>query len=133
MSTSGGGEKDSEQGSGDPKVVAGTTTMGGEFAEVKQAPRLLPILHVDPSSEDEETEANVTTTSKFIRNGNELRRSLRRINSMTRRKLSPASSKENTKSSKRKHSIDGSSVASGEVNSRHCKVEPDYNSCSGRV
>ena len=50
------------------------------------------VLQIDPSSETDEDEehtgANVNSSmevaNKFIRNGNEIRRSLRRINSLTR-------------------------------------------------
>ena len=50
------------------------------------------MLQIDPSSETDEDEEHTGTNvnssmevaNKFIRNGNEIRRSLRRINSLTR-------------------------------------------------
>ena len=55
----------------------------GEFSEAKSR-LLLPPIILEPEKEQ-------TSTSKFLKNGSEFRRSLRRINSLTRRKLSPSS------------------------------------------
>ena len=57
----------------------------GEFSEAKSR-LLLPPIILEPEKEQSAT----TTTSKLLKNGSEFRRSLRRINSLTRRKLSPS-------------------------------------------
>ena len=89
-------------------VVTGETNIPVSTSVSEASKRLAPLLLVDqPSSEDEPEEMTQTPiTSKFIRNGSELRRSLRRINSITRRKLSPSSTSVAAKSPKspRKHS-----------------------------
>ena len=89
-------------------VVTGETNIPVSASVSEASKRLAPLLLVDqPSSEDEPEEMTQTPiTSKFIRNGSELRRSLRRINSITRRKLSPSSTSVAAKSPKspRKHS-----------------------------
>lgn len=127
-------ERDSEQISGDH---GSTTTCGGGESRFLMP----PLLRVDPASDvDDDLEAGdleeslhlnastqaTSSSSRFIRNGSELRRSLRRINSMTKRKLSPSSMKSPKGESKRKHSHDGSIHSQTKMAS---KVEPDYNSC----
>ena len=107
------GERNARENEGiSESQIATGTSVTGETTTVSEA-RLAPLLRVDqPSSEDEtdceaaQPQSSTTTASKFIRNGSELRRSLRRINSLTRRKLSPSSTSVQAKSPKspRKHS-----------------------------
>ena len=87
----GSNHRESDPESQIPTSVTGETTIPVTSAS-EASKRLAPLLRVDqPSSDDEKEETQAPLTSKFIRNGSELRRSLRRINSMTRRKLSPSS------------------------------------------
>lgn len=138
-SSNGGGGASSRDTEGNSEQISGdhgsTTTGESRFL-------MPPLLRVDPASDIEDDEVTAASSSlqeghlnastqanssRFIRNGSELRRSLRRINSMTKRKLSPTSLKSPKGESKRKHSHDSGSIHSQKIVSS--KVEPDYNSC----
>ena len=155
----------------DSDPVSGDQVSSREFNDTKS--RLLippPMLQIDPSSETDEDEdiiasdntnaagggggagtssiEAVSNATKFIRNGNELRRSLRRINSLTRRKLSPSSIKDaisvQAKSpttptlkspKKRKHShgsIETGTGSAAAVTTVELQ-EPEFNSYSARL
>ena len=111
----------------------------GDLAGSEAKTRLLippPIIRM------ESDDGSTSTASKFIRNGTELRRSLRRINSLTRRLKSPippAASNNTTNAGtstevvipKRKNSR--SSVAGGEAAATLTRpiIEPEFRSCVG--
>ena len=109
------GERNARENEGiSESQIATGTSVTGETTTVSEA-RLAPLLRVDQASSEDETDCEAaaqpqssttaSTASKFIRNGSELRRSLRRINSLTRRKLSPSStSVAKSPKSPRKHS-----------------------------
>ena len=110
----------------------------GDLAGSEAKTRLLippPIIRM------ESDDGSTSTTSKFIRNGTELRRSLRRINSLTRRLKSPIPPTSNNTTNagtstevvipKRKNSR--SSVAGGEAAATLTRpiIEPEFRSCVG--
>jgi len=154
----------SSQPDSDP--VSADQVSSREFSDNAKSRLLMPpppppLLQIDPSSETDEDEehtgANVNSSmevaNKFIRNGNEIRRSLRRINSLTRRKLSPSSIKDAmssqtksptpiSKSPKRKHSQGSIDTGTGNMTlmagnttvvDTTARVEPDFNNCSARL
>ena len=154
----------------DSDPVSGDQVSSREFNDPAKSRLLIPpppMLTVDPSSETDDEEdiiANDNTNAgnnsstleasnatKFIRNGNELRRSLRRINSLTRRKLSPSSIKDaitglpitvqaksptpTVKSPKnRKHSHGSIDTGTGSAAVTTVELqEPEFNTCSARL
>ena len=115
-----------------------TVEQSGDLAGGSEAKTRLLI--PPPIIRMESDDGSTSTTSKFIRNGTELRRSLRRINSLTRRLKSPIPPNNTTAVGttsmevvipKRKNSR--SSVAGGEATATLTRpiIEPEFTSCVG--